>query len=735
MHAELCSQFRYGPDGDAYLALWVHDELVICCRPAIAERVGEILIYHARKAGEPYGFRVPLDAVCSSGRDWAGTPLKTTPDLPLPAAAATPEVSLQVELTRTAPKPMPPKHAEMPDGFGSAGEFDEQQESTFAAVSIAADLPLLPPPPPQDDPSPADNRQTSWNSGNGDGRTTWADENYGAGESSSGATTAIYVYKTETGAPFMRVRRTADKKFPTEAWIGTHWEKHWPARPFLPYRLSELMATPLDADVDIFEGEKDCERAAALGLIATCNCGGASKSLNKSKWWPELNRWFEGRHRVFVHEDNDEPGRMHTACVMRALAPIVKEVIRVSYAELPEGGDFSDWVNQLNPHTARASVLARREQARKQQGGGANYVLVRACDIVPRAMDWVWLGHLLRGSLELMTGIPGMAKSQVHCQYAACVTTGRAWPDGTNGCPPGNVIMLTAEDCLDQILIPRLLAAKADLERIHILKRIRKDAKERMFLLNEDIELLAKVIASVGDVRLTMLDPITAYMGGRLDSHRATDVRSQLGPLMELAERADVAFSAITHPSKNASQRAIDHFIGSQAFIAAARIGHLCVPEMEESESGRQQPTGRVLFTNPKNNPHPAMPSLAYRITQATGGADPETGGDIPISCVTWEDAVALTADEAVAAAAPAKRNKSESVVMFLVDMLANGPVPLAAINERAAAHGYSKNQLDYARRKIGAIPFKEKGKFDGRWFLALPEHAPREGEDGETTS
>jgi DNA polymerase I-like protein with 3'-5' exonuclease and polymerase domains len=79
VHAELCSQFRYGPDGDAYLALWVHDEIVICCRPAIAERVGEILIHHARKAGEPYDFRVPLDAVCSSGRDWAGTPLKTTP--------------------------------------------------------------------------------------------------------------------------------------------------------------------------------------------------------------------------------------------------------------------------------------------------------------------------------------------------------------------------------------------------------------------------------------------------------------------------------------------------------------------------------------------------------------------------------------------------------------------------------------------------------------------------------
>ena len=79
----------------------------------------------------------------------------------------------------------------------------------------------------------------------------------------------------------------------------------------------------------------------------------------------------------------------------------------------------------------------------------------------PRAMDWLWRGHILRGSLELLTGLPGMGKSQVHCQFVASVTTGRAWPDGTNGITARNVIMLTAEDCLDQTIIPRLTAAKA----------------------------------------------------------------------------------------------------------------------------------------------------------------------------------------------------------------------------------------------------------------------------------
>jgi DNA polymerase I-like protein with 3'-5' exonuclease and polymerase domains len=76
---ELRARFRYGPEGDAYITLWIHDELAICCRPEIAEQVGEILVRHARSAGTPYSFRVSLDAEFKIGRDWAGTPLETNP--------------------------------------------------------------------------------------------------------------------------------------------------------------------------------------------------------------------------------------------------------------------------------------------------------------------------------------------------------------------------------------------------------------------------------------------------------------------------------------------------------------------------------------------------------------------------------------------------------------------------------------------------------------------------------
>ena len=139
--------------------------------------------------------------------------------------------------------------------------------------------------------------------------------------------------------------------------------------------------------------------------------------------------------------------------------------------------------------------------------------------------------------------------------------------------------MVTAEDAIDTEVVPRLIAAGADLNRIHILKCIKTDKPQRQFLLAEDLAKLEHAVAEIGNVGLICLDPITAYMGGKMDSHKATEVRSQLGPLKDFAERTNVAVSAITHPAKNAGTKAIDHFIGSQAFVAAARVGHACFEE------------------------------------------------------------------------------------------------------------------------------------------------------------
>jgi hypothetical protein len=198
--------------------------------------------------------------------------------------------------------------------------------------------------------------------------------------------------------------------------------------------------------------------------------------------------------------------------------------------------------------------------------------------------------------------------------------------------------------------------------------------------------------------------------------------RGQLGPLADLAERLDVALSAITHPPKHSTQRAIDHFIGSQAYIAAARIGHMAVEEYEADESGHNQPTGRSLFTNPKNNMVRKMPTLAYRVVEQ------ELDGGVKAARVMWEDIVDITADQAVAAATPSKRKDLSGPMMFLQATLTNGPVLKNIIEQRGAECGLSADQLKRAKQKLNVVTFKESWKMDGQWFWALPEDAPTGG-------
>src|SRR5262245_7982511 len=91
----------------------------------------------------------------------------------------------------------------------------------------------------------------------------------------------------------------------------------------------------------------------------------------------------------------------------------------------------------------KAELLARAKAGRVPACG---YTMIRASAIPPQNVSWLWEGHLPGNSLELLAGLPGLGKSQIQCQYVASVTTGRPWPDGTNGQAPRNVIMLTAED-------------------------------------------------------------------------------------------------------------------------------------------------------------------------------------------------------------------------------------------------------------------------------------------------
>jgi putative DNA primase/helicase len=104
----------------------------------------------------------------------------------------------------------------------------------------------------------------------------------------------------------------------------------------LPYRLPELLAAP-EATVFVCEGEKDVVNLFALGVVATCNHGGAGK------WRPEISHWLAGRD-VVILPDNDAKGRKHAPDVARKLSGIAARIRIVELPNLPDKGDVSNWL-------------------------------------------------------------------------------------------------------------------------------------------------------------------------------------------------------------------------------------------------------------------------------------------------------------------------------------------------------------------------------------------------------
>ena len=147
---------------------------------------------------------------------------------------------------------------------------------------------------------------------------------------------AVYTYVDSAGKPVYEVVRMHGKQFRQRrpdgngAWI---WGLGDVRR--VPYQLPKVIASDC---VAACEGEKDCGTLERLGLVATCNSGGAGNFKS------ELVPHFKSKH-VAIFPDNDEPGREHALKVAALLAPVAASVKIIELPGLPEKGDVTDFIN------------------------------------------------------------------------------------------------------------------------------------------------------------------------------------------------------------------------------------------------------------------------------------------------------------------------------------------------------------------------------------------------------
>lgn len=165
---------------------------------------------------------------------------------------------------------------------------------------------------------------------------------------------AKYPYRDKDGALLYEVVRYEPKRFAQRRPAGDNtWVWGLGETPRVLYRLPELLAAPPEDLVFVVEGERDVERLAGEGLVATCNSGGAGK------WRGEFSSALEGRDVVII-PDNDDAGRRHADQVASLLEGVAARIRVLALPDLPEKGDVSDWLDAGN---SREELLALVETA------------------------------------------------------------------------------------------------------------------------------------------------------------------------------------------------------------------------------------------------------------------------------------------------------------------------------------------------------------------------------------
>ncbi|OBB21107.1 hypothetical protein A5761_03085 [Mycolicibacterium setense] len=369
--------------------------------------------------------------------------------------------------------------------------------------------------------------------------------------------------------------------------------------------------------------------------------------------------------------------------------------------------------------------------------GGRSLQITWACEIEPEPVDWLWVDISLRNTARLVPE-GAEAVNPIVVDDIACVAPGHTWSppevetDGriacgmvsiaagregsgkssfgiwlaakiTRGTLPGKhygvpkrVFYLATEDSWKHTLVPRLMAAGADLSRVARIEVSVNESATVTLSLPEDVALLTQSITH-NDVALVVIDPLMSTMSAGLDTNGTRDVRTALEPLAAMADTTGAAVVALAHFNKATGLDALTRITGSGAFKDVARAVMVFAVDAE----------GERVFSQPKNSVgRNDLPSLKYEVT----GAVVETAkGKAATARFAFTWIADSTVDDSLGnehGRGASARSGASPIEQFITEYIAlhtdpeenEGGVPAADVIAAGAEAGYSEKQIKDAR-------------------------------------
>lgn len=334
----------------------------------------------------------------------------------------------------------------------------------------------------------------------------------------------------------------------------------------------------------------------------------------------------------------------------------------------------------------------------------ASVVWGTATEVQAEDTRWLWKPYIPMGMLTLIEGDPGLGKSWLTYMIAKAVTTGSGLPGWSEKRRPEEVVFLNAEDPWPQVIVPRMDAMGVDRAKVKYLK------EGELILDSAGIRAISDVLAST-TAAVVFIDPLVSFLGGKMDMHRANEVRQVMAGLAAIAVKTGAAVVGVRHQRK-ADGKSIYKGLGSIDFTAAAR-SVLMVAETKVGDI-------RALYHIKSNVGKKGKP-LAFQVLEDDKVWEDERGRvhSIPRGRFEW---VEFTEDLEITETVAKQKEKvcvrpkpRDKAIEFILDFLSGGPRTAIEVHEEAGSRGIALRTLDRAKAGI-AQSFQR----DGEWWWEL---------------
>jgi hypothetical protein len=327
-------------------------------------------------------------------------------------------------------------------------------------------------------------------------------------------------------------------------------------------------------------------------------------------------------------------------------------------------------------------------QEKMQQDMINGFSLINMADIVPEEVDWLWYPYIPYGKITLLQGDPGCGKTTFILALAASLTTGTGIPGDSTERSPVNVIYQTAEDGLADTIKPRLLSYGANCSLIDVIE-------DNASTLTLDDERIEKAIKTT-NAKLFVLDPLQAFLGAKVDMHRANEVRPVFTRLAGIVARTNCACVIIGHLNKS-SGKGIYRSLGSVDIVAAARSVLLL---------GRDPNDPAIRAVIPiKSSLAPEGKAMAFSV------------GSVEKNGFSWIGESELTVKDLLS-----DEQDNTRVIQRAVNLVrehcSSGPILSTELEEIAGQNGISKSTLKRARFILKTRSVKK----NDQWYVALED-------------